>query len=90
MSNDIHHEPVLSMTKSTVPLGLPMLLSLVFSVLFLRDRVVLFGTSKSTFISLNMYFKKPSVCLIGSVKRSLKVSAVSMARSEYSLGLPNI
>ena len=80
--------PILSMTNSTIPLGLLTLLSLGFIVLLLRERVVWSGIFNPTFIRQKMGFKKPSVCLSGNLNRSLKVSAVSMARSEYSLGPP--
>ena len=80
--------PVLSMTKPTLPLGLTILLRLVFTVLFLQDRVLWSWSFSPKLIRLNMDIKKPSVRLNWSLNKSRKVSDFSMARFEYSMGLP--
>ena len=67
-----------------------MKLSLIFGLMAfpLLDRVVWSGTLSLSFISWNIEVTKPSVCLRGRWKMSLRDNMVSMAWSEKNCCLP--
>ena len=80
--------PVLSTTRCRGWLLAVTRFRMGFSFTLLLDKVLWSGTGRRSFISSNRDKTKPSACLSGRWKSSLKVRTVSIARSAYFRCLP--